>query len=135
MPKVTLSKVITTKVELSQTIPVVTNTAKNFKAGKNKLAIANWFNITSDKKLLSWVTGVSIDFDQDVNQQVFPAPIKFCDIDKEKMGNQLEHMLSKGVIEVTLPSQGQFISNVFCRPKKDGTVRIILNLKHFLSPF
>ena len=29
------------------------------------------------------------------------------------------------------PEQGEYISNIFIKPKKDGSVRLILNLKHF----
>jgi len=107
----------------------VTNIPSNFKAGKIKTAIAHWFNLTSDKELLSWVHGVHIDFERGVTQLSFPAPIKFSDLEREKMNLQLHSMLLKGVTETARPSQGQFISNVFCRPRKDGSVRIILNLR------
>ena len=38
--------------------------------------------------------------------------------------------LKKRVIEHTTTEAGEFFSTVFVRPKKDGTHRMILNLKH-----
>ena len=38
---------------------------------------------------------------------------------------------NKGVIRMTTPDQGQIISGVFLHPKKDGSYRLILNLKQF----
>ena len=43
---------------------------------------------------------------------------------------QFERMLQNEIIEEAEDTEGQFVSNIFCRPKKDGSVRIILNLKN-----
>ena len=40
-------------------------------------------------------------------------------------------MLQKRVIVETTPEPDEFISPIFTRAKKDGTYRMILNLKHF----
>ena len=42
---------------------------------------------------------------------------------------EISKLLSKGVLELTHRSPGDFISNIFVRPKKDGSYRMILNLK------
>jgi hypothetical protein len=42
---------------------------------------------------------------------------------------QLTWRCIKGVISQTLHEPGEFISRIFIRPKKDGTYRLILNLK------
>ena len=40
-------------------------------------------------------------------------------------------MLSKGIIEPVNTCSGEILSSIFTHPKKDGTYRIILNLKSF----
>ena len=40
-------------------------------------------------------------------------------------------MLSKSIIEPANPCSGEILSSIFTRPKKDGTYRIIFNLKSF----
>ena len=42
----------------------------------------------------------------------------------------VEDCLETGVIEKTKNSEGEYIFNIFVRPKKDGSYRLILNLKH-----
>ena len=40
-------------------------------------------------------------------------------------------MISKGITEPANPGSGEILTSIFTRPKKDGTYRIILNLKSF----
>jgi len=42
-------------------------------------------------------------------------------------------MLEKGAIKRVSPNQDQFISNLFLRPKKDGTYRPVINLRELNS--
>ena len=46
------------------------------------------------------------------------------------MDQEIYTLLQKGVIEEANHSTGEFLSNVFLRPKKDGSFRMILNLKN-----
>jgi hypothetical protein len=50
-------------------------------------------------------------------------------IETEFIDRHISKLLSKGAVEQCSPCQGQYISNVFLRPKKDGSYRMILNLK------
>ena len=43
---------------------------------------------------------------------------------------QIETFLQTGVIETTTHCEGEYISNISIRPKKDGSYRLILNLKN-----
>ena len=43
---------------------------------------------------------------------------------------QIEKFLQTGLIETTTHCEGKYISNIFIRPKKDGSYRLILNLKN-----
>ena len=44
---------------------------------------------------------------------------------------EIEKLISKGVIEPASHEEGEILSNIFIRPKTDGTHRMILNLKEF----
>jgi hypothetical protein len=45
------------------------------------------------------------------------------------MENLITDFLDRGIIMVSDHEEGEFISNVFLREKKDGSFRMILNLK------
>jgi len=105
------------------------NTPNNFCGGKTRFAFKEWCQLTSDTDILNWIKGIKLDFVNNVVQDKGPPPIHFSDSEREKMNVQIVRMLDKGIIETTCASNVQFVSNVFCRPKKDGSVRIILNLK------
>lgn len=109
---------------------VLHNLPSNFSAGKTRLNIAAWEKITCDREILSYVKGVTLDLIADVQQGALPNPIQFEEADKCKMDKKIEEMLQKRIVEKAVASNGQFISNVFCRPKPDGSVRIILNLRN-----
>ena len=49
--------------------------------------------------------------------------------------NEVSKLLDKKVIEKVEESNDQVVSNIFGRLKKDGTTRIILNLKEFNKQF
>jgi len=42
---------------------------------------------------------------------------------------KIQKLLGKGVLEETDPSYGQYVSTIFLRKKKNGSYRLILNLK------
>ena len=75
------------------------------------------------------MSGVKIDFQGSVDQNFIPEPIHFTAQEREKIDIEIAKLREKGVIETSHPSNGQFVSNIFCRPKKDGSIRLILNLK------
>ena len=58
-----------------------------------------------------------------------PRHIYSSPSDKEVIDGEISKLLLKGVIERTGHTGNGFVSNVFVRPKKDGTYRMILNLK------
>ena len=58
-----------------------------------------------------------------------PRPIKFSDAEHNLILQEIESMLTCQIIlEVSL-SAGQYLSNIFSRVKKDGSLRLILNLE------
>ena len=105
------------------------NLPDNFTAGKVKLFLDAWEQITSDCVLLSWVQGVTIDFDSSVCQGLLPKPINFDPGELDMLQKQLDILLAKGIIVPAEHCADEFVSNIFYRPKKDGGMRLILNLR------
>ena len=58
-----------------------------------------------------------------------PRPIKFSSQETANVNAQISKFLEKGIIVESSHEEEEFISNVFLRPKKDGSYRMILNLK------
>ena len=74
--------------------------------------------------------GVQIEFVNEPLQARPPRVHGFEDSEKRIINENVEALLSKGVIEQCSYTQGQFVSTIFLRPKKDGSHRFILNLKN-----
>ena len=76
--------------------------------------------------------GYRIELNSIPNQAFVPTPILFNDRERDMINSEMQAFLSKHIIEEVEYSQyEQFYSNIFIRPKKDESVRVILNLKQF----
>ena len=60
---------------------------------------------------------------------------KLSEVQTESVDLEIIQLLKKGVIQPCQHEAGQCISPIFTRPKKDGSFRIILNLKCFNTGF
>ena len=102
-------------------------------AGRLQQFFSAWETITSDKYILQAIKGYKIEFIDNVEprQTHLPWEIGFnaqeCDI----VDQEIDKLLSKGVVIESKYENGEFISNIFLRRKKDGNYRMILNLKCF----
>ena len=107
------------------------NRPDNFVSGKIATHINEWRNITSDVNILSYVKGYKIEFEDQPHQINIPKQLNFNDEERHIIENEIQKLLSVNVIEKVLDSgtRDEFISNIFIRPKKNGTYRMILNLK------
>ena len=97
-------------------------------AGRLKNYVHKWHTITSDQSILD-VRGVTIDFITKPTQRFVPNQYKFNPLEIKIIDEQIACFLERGVIERATHSNGECISNMFIRPKKDGSYRLILNLK------
>ena len=102
---------------------------QNFVAGNIAHHFAEWRSITSDPSILEIVSGYRIDFELLPYQTYVPC-IKFSKGDEHIIAVEVQKLLDKGVLSKTTHCNGEFISSVFTRPKKDGSFRLILNLKN-----
>lgn len=105
----------------------------SFRGGRISDYTQFWKTITFDREVLSIVSGMKIPLmDSNIERQSC-RQIPFNISEKELINVEIQKMLKKGVIipVSNKPEPGEFISPIFCRPKKSGGVRIILNLKDF----
>ena len=106
------------------------NTPDNFSAGKTKLYIDKWDQLTSDKWILQTISGYKVEFDSLPYQTSIPKPLTFNEADQVKINAEIDRFLNADIIEKVLTQdRDEYISNIFFMPKKDGNIRIILNLK------
>ena len=101
---------------------------EKFKAGQTRHNIEEWKNITSDENILNHVLGVEIVF-TDFIPEGGEFESKFSNEESKEIDIEINELLKKGVITVCERKDGDFVSPIFTRPKKDGKVRLILNLK------
>ena len=85
--------------------------------------------LTSGTEILETVTGQHIEFNETLVQ--INPPFQPCWGEKEAciIDTEISDLLSKGVITEFVHECDEFISTIFLRSKKDGTHRMILNLK------
>ena len=103
---------------------------QNFVAGNIAHHFFDWRLITSDPSILEIVSGYRIDFERLRYQTSVPC-IKFSKGDEHIIAVEVQKRLDKDVLnKKTHCNHGEFISSVFTRPKKDGSHRLILNLKN-----
>jgi hypothetical protein len=97
-----------------------------FQAGQTANCWKEWVKLTSDKNILSDIKGVKIECTETPAQHILVEAHSYGENEQE-----IIKLSSKGVINTTKVEEGQIISNIFLTPKKDGTHRLILNLKAF----
>ena len=73
--------------------------------------------------------GATIDFIANPAQLFVPNQYKFNPLEIKVIDEQIACFLERGIIEKATHSNGEYISNILIRPKKDGSYRLILNLQ------
>ena len=79
--------------------------------------------------ILDMVEHCHLEFIKTPYQQYPMPPIRFNSSEAAIIDGEIQQLLSKGVLEETEPSYGQYISTNFLKKKKNGSYRLILNLK------
>ena len=108
-------------------IPATVTNAQ-FQAGDTRLHHDGWKCLTSDRFILQTVAGATLEFDANPVQLSQPRTIKFSDYEFNGIDDQITKFLKSGIIERATHCNGEFVSNIFARDKKDGSLRVILNL-------
>ena len=100
-----------------------------FVAGRIANFISNWQLITSDPNILNLVSNTRIKFVQIPKQDKVPYQIKFSNQEMQAIDTEISKLIEKRVIVEVQHEPEEFVSNIFVRPKSDGTYRMILDLK------
>lgn len=87
-----------------------------------------WQQLTNDKFILNAIQGAKISFISEPQQCRPVREIQCVESERLAINKEIETFVAKGFISETKPCPGQFVSQIFSRPKKSGGRRIILNL-------
>ena len=105
---------------LCTNVYIAGNIAKHFSA---------WQTLTSDPYILRIIKGYQLEFCNPPCQALTPRAVKLSCKETDIATTEINKLLTKGVIRKATHVPGEFISTIFTRPKKDGSHRLILNLK------
>ena len=90
-----------------------------------------WHGLPSDDRFLSWVKGYEITFIKEPPYTKEPGQTRTSTYstrtyDWEAADSEIESIRRKGVLETSSHEEGEFISNLFLRPKKqEGNIQVI----------
>ena len=96
-------------------------------AGRIQHFLGKWKQLTHDPDTLNAVRGYKIDFLLTLVQFTIPRTINFSAQEGANVNAQISKFLEKGIIVHRSHEEGEFISNIFMRPKRDRSSRMILN--------
>ena len=103
---------------------------ENFKAGQVKHHLPLWESLTNDLIILDAIKHHHIEFEVGFPKQMArPNKIHFSPMEINIIDAEIAKLVSKEILTLVNHTPDSFISNIFIRPKKDGTHRMILNLK------
>ena len=85
--------------------------------------------MTSDFEILETLSGQKIEFFTTPVQLNPLTNVNFTEEQTKLVDLEIEKLHNKDVIVPCTHEEGEFVSPIFTRPKKDGTLRMILNLK------
>jgi len=89
-----------------------------------------WESLTNDPIILDAIKHHHIEFEAEFPKQMArPNKIHFSPVEINIIDAEIAKLVSKEVLTLVNNTPDSFISNIFIRPKKDGTHRMILNLK------
>ena len=110
----------------------ISDKTPQFSAGRLGNFIQEWRKITSDSEILQTVAGLKIEFVDNTAPVQTSTPSSYFNMKERAIVDaEVQTLLQKGVLEETTPVDGEYLSNIFLRPKKNGSFRLILNLKNF----
>ena len=108
----------------------LTNTPQNFHGGKLADNYDQWLTLTSDKWILDTIKGYEIEFTDSPFQENIPMPLRLSISEQGALDKEISEFIDLGIVEECIPNQSDsFYSNLFTREKRDGSKRVIINLK------
>lgn len=98
------------------------------KAGNIVNYAQTWDKLSTDPWIRNCVRGLTIPFMSLPIQTRVPVPYKMNPQEREFVDAEIVTLLNKQVLAKVEPVEGQWVSNIFLRPKSNGKFRMILDL-------
>ena len=117
------------KIFLPHLIEYLQCQVSSFQAGRIAQYLDAWEKITSDSEILTTVSGEMISFTSIPVQTTIPFQPEWKGSKNQFIDNEILSLINKGVIIRSAHEHGEFISPIFLCDKRDGSFRMILNLK------
>ena len=109
--------------------PFLQSRLDSFVGGQINHCLVKWQSITSDSTILQIVEGEKINFiNEPPSQYVIPTN-SIAKEQKSQTEEEIRNLIKKQVLVECDHVQGEFLSPIFSVPKKNGKIRLILNLK------
>jgi hypothetical protein len=110
---------------------ISTEHIKHFEGGRIKHFVDNWQDLTSDEEILNTIQGLKLEFMKNPCQTQCPHQRQFNQAESAAIEKEVQNLLEKQVIAPSSDEDDQFLSPIFVREKKNGSYRLICNLKEF----
>ena len=101
----------------------------NSRGGQLDKHVRQWRKLTNDPNIWSIISGDKIEF---VDAAMILHNVKspqFSDDEINLIRNEIDKLLTKGIIKETCHEEKEFGSPIFISHKSNGGIRLILNLK------
>ena len=96
-------------------------------AGRLPLCLHNWLRITSNQWVIQVVKGYKLELMSIPFQNFPPRPLGAKG--HHSMEEEIQKLMDKGAVKKVTSCVNQFISQIFLVPKKDGSARLVINLR------
>ena len=104
----------------------------NFRAGSLSEHTEFWSTLTRDYKISKVIsTGIEIELHELPKQSCPPRQYQFTTTESAYIRSEIQTLLKKNVITVVKHCQGEYLSNVFLRPKKGWKVSHDIKFERF----
>ena len=103
--------------------------SQKFEAGRLKRFLPCWKSFSKNEEILQIVSGCRINFESHDFGAGSDFVLKFSPEEKSSIAHEIDKLLEMHAIEQVSEDQRGFVTHIFTREKKDGSLRTILNLK------
>ena len=110
-------------------IPYLKKKVHSFQAGQISQFCREWEKLTTDPDILAIVSGTQISFNGMCPVQHQSPPNSLSRGAADQIKDAIQQSLDKQVIVPCVSDPIEFVSPIFTTPKKDGNIRLILNIK------
>ena len=96
-------------------------------AGRLPFCLNNWLKVTSDQWVIQVVKGYRLELTSSPSQWSSPGPLRTRGC--HSIDEEVQKLITKGAVKEVPPCMDQFLSQIFLLPKKDGSARLVINLR------